>query len=1174
MSAGVLALVLGLCLIDYAVRFRDRGVLVIFAVSVLGVFAWGVHRLWGRFRAASLGDTELALQIEACFPTLKDRLASAVEFLKQPENDACAGSAAMRRAAIAQAAAQCDEIDFGAVLNLRPAFRAALASLAVCLLAAGLVLMNPAAARTALSRLVLPLGSDVWPQKTHLQLKNRVERIARGQPLEIEVVDSRDAQLPAICRVHFRLHDAQGKMSEESETMHPLGAAMIARRENMSRSLEFRVTGGDDQSMPWLPVEVLEPPAVTALSVDIVPPGYTNWPRETRDATSSAPILAGSRVELLGEAGKPLRAAILRLENGRELPGRVEGDGRKFHLGLPSPELPSGLVLDKSSAYTIVLEDRDGIRGGDERWQFRVQADAAPSVTIEWPRIDLFITSRARVALRIDARDDLGLRQVALVRSASGATVSAKATLPLYEGPPRAAVRSDGKVESNDGGERQTIDRVWDFQELKLQPGTQLTFYATATDYRPQTGRSEPRTLTIVTPEDLAERLTAKQGRILTELAQLLQLQRDVRGRVRGLELRLHETGSLEQAEIDRLQAAEYNQREVVLGLTDRADGVPAHVSAVLSDLETNLIDNPDFVQRLQGLLDELDRLHREHFSPIGDELTAAIKSAQLHWQSSPRRSGWDAEDETHLARAGEHQQQVIESLEDILSQLRQWGDYRRFQRDVSQLLRDQEEIARATAEMGRQTIGRDLKELSPQVTADLMSLAERQFELARRENRIEQEMEQTISLLRPNEPLAADTLTDALTEARRLGIAAAMLTVGGTIRDNALGQAPRDHQTILQYLQTVLDILANNRSRSSERLAHELEDMARNVDGLRKRQEGLRRKLEELSAAGTKGKANERQRAELETLLRQQEEVRQETLHMVRRLERLEAREAADSAAKAAEKMGDTIRAGSGGAAKMASGHANDAEKHLDDVQRLLQTKRAELAVRQAVEQQARLEDAIKHLHRQEQQIAAETREFSALERSGPLSRAQVFGLLELARQQTLLREEADRLTLSLGAASTFRLGLSSASAEMRRAAENLREQQTGPATQRAEQAAIARLSLLVAALEPESNDGNAAGGNGRSGGQGNAGGAGPNGKPGGIMLLAEVKLLKLWQEDLNRRTQQLEFDSARTPAEQLSKRQAELTEEQARLAEAALRLRNPQKDDAEPPGADPDAK
>ena len=826
--ASVLAAVIALGMIDYALRFRDRGVLVIFAACVLAVFAWTLFRFLGRLHGIRLGDTELALQIEACFPAVQDRLASAVEFLKQPVNDAAAGSAAMRRAAIVQATAQCDEINFGNVLNLRPAFRAAAQCVAIFIVAAGLAALNPAAARTALARLALPLGNVVWPQTTHLQLKNPVQRIARGQPLDIEVVDARGAQLPANCRVHYRFRDAHGKLSkeEESEAMRPLGQAMIARRDNVTRSLEFRVTGGDDQSMLWMPVEVLDPPTLEALSLDVFPPTYANWPRETRDAASASGILSGSRVELSGEANKPLRSAVLRLDGGRELPARIASGGRSFRIGSISPALPDGLVLDKSGGYSIALVDRDGIRGIEEGRQFRVQADASPSVVIERPSGDLFVTPIAQVDLRIDAHDDLALRRVTIVYSASGATTAGDRSLSLYEGPPQAPPAA---ASGNAGGrdDRRVIDRRWDLEELKLRPGTQLTIFAAATDYRGQTGRSEPRTLTILTAEELQDRLAQRQGRIAAEVARLLQLQRTARDSVRALDLRLHASGSLQQTDIDPLQLAELTQREIVHGLTDRDEGVSALALSILADLETNRIDNPECARRMQGLLDEFTRLQREHLVPIGDELTLAVKGVQTRLQSSPPPIGRDADDEALLARAGEHQQHVIETLEDVLSRLRQWDDYRRFQRDVAQLIRDQQEVARATVELGRQTLGRDLKELSTQVMADLQVLVERQSELARRQNRIEQEMEQTIPLLRPNEPLAADTLSDALAGARRLAIAAAMQGEAGKLRDNDLGQAPAAHQRILQDLQAVLDILANNRS--------PLEQQARLEDAIRR---------------------------------------------------------------------------------------------------------------------------------------------------------------------------------------------------------------------------------------------------------------------------------------------------------------------------------------------------
>ena len=120
-------------------------------------------------------------------------------------------------------------------------------------------------------------------------------------------------------------------------------------------------------------------------------------------------------------------------------------------------------------------------------------------------------------------------------------------------------------------------------------------------------------------------------------------------------------------------------------------------------------------------------------------------------------------------------------------------------------------------------------------------------------------------------------------------------------------------------------------------------------------------------------------------------------------------------------------------------------------------------------MEQQARLQDTIKHLHRQEERIAAETREFADMERGGALTRTQISSLLELAHQQELLRDETGRVVQSLDPANVFRVALAAAVDEMGRASALLQRRQTGPATQQAEQNAIDRLKLMLTAMEAE---------------------------------------------------------------------------------------------------------
>ncbi len=1185
--AAVLATVIVLGWIDYCVRFRDRGLLVVFAVAVLGVFGWTAYLAVRRLAKARLGDADVALHIEACFPTIKDHLASAVEFLRQPEDDAMAGSAAMRRAAIAQAVAASEDLDFGAALDRWPALRSALAALVVGGLAACLVVADAAAARTALARLAFPLGAANWPQRTHLGLRLPAKPIVivRGQPLEVEIIDTRDVPLPADCRIHYRLTDAQGRTREETEPMQLLGKTMAARRDNVTSPLEFRCTGGDDRSMSWTEVQVIdppEPPAVRALTLKITPPSYTNWPDEDREAVSPRPLLAGSRVQFTGIATKPLKSTSKqRLDDGRLLPLEIDDDGVTFHVAKPSPhgsaESPHALIVEKSTGYTFQLVDVDGVKGrGDESWQLRVLADSPPGVVIEQPANNLFVTERAVVNYRVRARDDVALRQVVLVLHPSDSKATKERTIPLFNGPEKPLPSVPSAFESGAVSEPMTFDRPVELSELSLFPGMQLTCYAVATDYHAQTGRSDPRLVTVITSDQLLERMAVRQSQILAELTRVLQLQRDTRNQVRMTEIRLHESAGPEQADIDRLQAAEFNQREVVRNLTSRTDGLPVQVLGLLADLESNRVDNPDFQRRLEGLLAEFDRTNRDHLSPIGIELTAAIKGSQVRLQSSPRPVGRDAEGESHLASAGEHQQQVIASLEGMLAGMRQWDDYRRFHREVAQLLRDQEEVARDTTALGRLTVGRDLKELSLQESADLKILAEHQFELARRETRLEQEMEQTAAALSPSEPLAAGTLTDAVSEARRLAIAADMSTTGGKIRDNGLGLAPADQQRVLQNVQEVLDILANNRRQELGLLAKKLGEADRELAALRKQQEGLRRKIDESAGPpGAKVPNREKQKAELQNLARRQEELRRQAQQLGRRLERLLAEKAADTVGKAAEQMDQGRRAGGAGDCQGASRGAKGAESTLKDAARQLREKLFEIEAQLAMEQQARLEDTIKHFHHQEERIAAETREFADLERGGGLDRAQNRGLLELAHQQELLCDETVRVMQSLDPANVFRMALSAASDAMSRASALLQQQKTGPTTQAAEQTAIDRLKLILTAMEPEEpggtknegNPGEAANGDN----PGKQGGDQQDGGRRGVLSLAQLKLLKLLQEDLNRRTKQLnEAEAAGKPIEELRKQYARLSEEQGQLAELTFQLLRPQPPDNDAPTDD----
>jgi hypothetical protein len=836
-STAIAALIL-LGLMDYLLRFQDRGARVFASLALLAAFAWACYRFFYLPGIVRFRDVDLAIILQRHFPVLEDRLLSAVEFLARQEDDPIAGSPALRRWVIQRATDESRGVDFNQAVSPRPVVRTVLFSMVVCAAAAALLILDPAASRTAVARLFNPLNNAAWPQKNHLAIRRPVERVGRGQPFEIEVIDSQGTPLPEEVRIHYRFTGADGASQEETSSMRQLGQMAIARRENVLRPFSYRVEGGDDHSMPWQSVEVVEPPEIASLSIRLFPPAYTGRPAEKCENNVRA--LEGTRLEIEANTSKPLQKAELCLEDGRAFSGLLSGDGFCVFFN------DAALVVQKSGAYWFRLVDRQGLLGDDkDRWEITALADDPPSVTIERPVSNVYVTPQAVVPIRIAAKDDLAIREIALAfrsqRTALDSVPDATAGLsssaaqdtvvPLYTGPqqvarPGAAADVPGATAglsssaasgaTPTSGQRRVIEYGWHLEPLRLAPGMQVVFQALAMDYKRQITRSEPRRLNVVTAGELQDRIAGRQNLLLSEVTRALKMQHTCRAQVDAAQKRLDEIKRLEQSELDLLRAAELGQRRVNLVLTSRGEGIPSHVYALLADLENNRIDNPDLKRRLDSLLEEIDRLQRDRLPVINRELTSAVKSFEVARSESTGLARPGAELAAALTTAGKNQDGVISTLENLIAQLSQPAAGRLFQRDLGQLLREEQETARQTAEVGRRTLAKELKELSPQDAAELRRLASRQFEHARLLEGILQDMQRAGDDLRQNDHPEAKRIAAALAEAGRQNIGGQMWSCGENLRQNQLGQAAGRQKTIIGNLQEMLDILAGRRGEES----------------------------------------------------------------------------------------------------------------------------------------------------------------------------------------------------------------------------------------------------------------------------------------------------------------------------------------------------------------------
>jgi hypothetical protein len=251
---------------------------------------------------------------------------------------------------------------------------------------------------------------------------------------------------------------------------------------------------------------------------------------------------------------------------------------------------------------------------------------------------------------------------------------------------------------------------------------------------------------------------------------------------------------------------------------------------------------------------------------------------------------------------------------------------------------------------------------------------------------------------------------------------------------------------------------------------------------------------------------------------------------------------------------------------AEDAEAEQEDALANLDDAEEELDQARKEAEEQLAMEQLTKLADSLKTLSERQDKLVAETIDYDKKrEADKPLTPAQRAGVKSLGRVETALRQEADDLTARLEDAPVFALILKRAAAKMDTAAERLQNAQPDDETQAAAQSAATRFKQLLEAIKPDKGKGGAGGGAGGGGQSG--GGAGGGGGGDGITTAAQIKMLKLLQQEVNDRTEAL--DEIKVRKKGLTTEQeaevARLQDDQRGIADLARDLTNPKHDDGE---------
>jgi chromosome segregation ATPase len=357
----------------------------------------------------------------------------------------------------------------------------------------------------------------------------------------------------------------------------------------------------------------------------------------------------------------------------------------------------------------------------------------------------------------------------------------------------------------------------------------------------------------------------------------------------------------------------------------------------------------------------------------------------------------------------------------------------------------------------------------------------------------------------------------------------------GHLIESNRLGDAASVQDSIIEGLDELLDALANRRELELQRRLDKLEDAARDLADLRGKQAEVTGQIEDPEK-------------DPESTGDRQQTLADEARRLSRRLERLLAEEAAEATSEASSAMqtsADEVRSGDRASAREDAGQA---EEQLQRAEEQLRSEKRQAEQDLLFEQMAQLQQEIAGLIGRQQAVWDTTREMEGLRaEQGQWSRGQRSTVAGLARQQRSLATDTGRAIEQTQGAAVFRKALQGVVAEMDRAARGLDNARTDAATQLAQQGALNRLKQLHQSLQRDTSSGEEAG-------PGPGQGPPPQMPPGNpVQRLAELKLLKSMQEEINRRTAELEqMRPVEGPLpDEMERTLGELAQEQRELAE-----------------------
>jgi len=252
------------------------------AATSIALLGWLVIPLCRR-----IGWSELAALADKAHPEWEGSLTSAVELFDPLQPDIFKGSPVMRQMLLEQTRQRVEELDLERVVSSRRAWRSVKLGLAACLMLAAPVFFSPSAYRQLWQRLLIPSGNWGTVGAWQIEVVDGDRVVARGADVELlaKATKSGDTELPKSLMLEWR--DSVGTTDRRVMPYDAARQAFATTVPHVMRDLTLHVSVERQQSRDYQ-LQVVEPPVVTQVRVDVEPPAYSGWPGQSLDGAVGA----------------------------------------------------------------------------------------------------------------------------------------------------------------------------------------------------------------------------------------------------------------------------------------------------------------------------------------------------------------------------------------------------------------------------------------------------------------------------------------------------------------------------------------------------------------------------------------------------------------------------------------------------------------------------------------------------------------------------------------------------------------------------------------------------------------------------------------------------------------------------------------------------------------------